>query len=140
MENRLSLVLKNHLSELERMSQAVSGWCRGNAVSTTAEFEVNLALDEIVSNVIHHGWKDEGEHEVRVRVTRLEDELTVEVEDDAVSFNPLEVPAPDIDQPLQQRAVGGLGLHLVRQFMDALEYRQRDGKNLLIMRKKIGGA
>ena len=55
MENRLSLVLKNHLSELERMSQAVSGWCRENAVSTAAEYEVNLALDEIVSNVITDG-------------------------------------------------------------------------------------
>lgn len=140
MANRLSLVLKNHLSELERMSQAVSNWCRANAVSPGAEFQINLALDEVVSNVIHHGWKDNSEHHMCVRLFRLDDELRVEVEDDATSFNPLEVPSPDVDQPLEERAVGGLGIHLVRQCMDGLEYRQSNGKNLLVMKKKLRGA
>lgn len=138
MDERLSLVLRNNLSELERMAQAVSAWCRANAVSAAAEFQVNLALDEIVSNVIQHGWKDNAEHQVWVRVTRLEDALRVEVEDDAIPFNPLDVPAADIDQPLEERNVGGLGIHLVRQFMDGLEYRRRDDRNVLIMRKKLG--
>lgn len=139
MGKRLSIELSNHLSELERMSQALSSWCRANAVPSAAEIQVNLALDEIVSNVIRHGWIDNGEHRVCVRVFRLEDELKVEVEDDARSFNPLEVPAPEIDQPLEQRTVGGLGIHLVRQFMDNLEYRQRNGRNLLVMKKKLSG-
>lgn len=139
MEDRLSLVLSNHLSELERMSQAVSAWCRGNAVSAATEFHVNLALDEIVSNVIRHGWKDDSEHQLQVRISRLEDELRVEVEDDARPFNPLEVPPPDINQALEERPVGGLGIHLVRHIMDGLDYRRRDGKNLLVMKKKIGG-
>jgi hypothetical protein len=52
MESHLSLVHRNRASELERMSEAVSAWCRGNAVSAAAEFQVNLALDEIGSNVI----------------------------------------------------------------------------------------
>jgi len=140
MESRLSLVLRNDLGELERMSQAVSAWCRANAVSAEAEYQVNLALDEIVSNVIHHGWKDDGAHQLHVRVSRAENELTVEVEDDAAPFNPLEVPAPDITKPLEERPVGGLGIHLVRQIMDGLEYRRHDGKNFLIMKKKITGA
>jgi serine/threonine-protein kinase RsbW len=139
MESRLSLVLKNHLSELKRMSEALSAWCRGNAVSAATELEVNLALDEIVSNVICHGWKDDGEHQLHVRISRVEDELRVEVEDDAAPFNPLEVPAPDLDQPLEQRPVGGLGIFLVQQIMDGLEYRRLDGRNLLIMKKKTGG-
>lgn len=139
MEDRLSLVLSNHLSELERMSQAVSAWCRGNAVSAATEFHVNLALDEIVSNVIRHGWKDDSEHQLQVRISRLEDELRVEVEDDARPFNPLEVPPPDINQALEERPVGGLGIHLVRHIMDGLDYRRLDGKNLLVMKKKIGG-
>jgi anti-sigma regulatory factor (Ser/Thr protein kinase) len=140
MESRLSLVLRNDLGELERMSQAVSAWCRANAVSAEAEYQVNLALDEIVSNVIHHGWKDDGAHQLHVRVSCAADELTLEVEDDAVPFNPLEAPAPDVTKPLAERPVGGLGIHLVRQIMDGLEYRRQDGKNLLVMKKKMGGA
>ena len=140
MESPLSLVLRNDLSELERMAQAVSAWCRGNGVSAEAEYQINLALDEIVSNVIRHGWKDEGEHQLLVQVSRTESELTVEVEDDAAPFNPLEAPAPDITKPLEERPVGGLGIHLVRQIMDGLEYRRHDGKNLLVMKRKIAGA
>jgi serine/threonine-protein kinase RsbW len=140
MENRLSLLLRNHLSEIERMSEAVSAWCHGNAVSAAAEYWVNLALDEIVSNIIRHGWKDDGEHQVHVCISRSEDELKVEVEDDATPFNPLEAPAPDIGRPLEDRPVGGLGIYLVRQTMDVLEYRRQDAKNCLVMKKKITAA
>ena len=140
MGSQLSLVLRNHLSELERMSEAVSAWCKGNAVSAATEFYVNLALDEIVSNVIRYGWKDDGEHQLHVRLSRLENELKVEVEDDATPFNPLEVPPADISQPLEERPVGGLGIHLVRHIMDGLEYRRLNGKNLLVMKKKTGGS
>jgi len=139
MESRLSLVLRNDLSELERLSQAVSAWCQGNAVSAEAEYHVNLALDEIVSNVIRHGWMDGGAHQLQVSLSCAGNELTVAVEDDALPFNPLEVPAPDITKPLEERAVGGLGIHLVRQIMDGLEYRRHDGKNFLVMKKKITG-
>ena len=139
MESRLSLVLRNQLNELERMSERVSAWCRENGVPTVAEFHLNLALDEVVSNVIRYGWKGDGEHQIRVRLSRLEDELTVEVEDDAMPFNPLNVPAADIDKPLEERPVGGLGIHLVRHIMDSLEYRRLEGKNRLVMKKKTDG-
>lgn len=137
MGNQLSLVLRSKLSELERMAQTVSDWCRENSVSAATEFQIILALDEIVSNVIHHGWKNDGEHQVWVRVARLKDELRMEVEDDAMPFNPLEFPAPNMDQPPEERDAGGLGIHLVRQFMDGLEYQRRDGRNSLVMRKKL---
>lgn len=138
MESRLSLVLSNHLSELKKMSEAVSAWCRGNNISSSVEFHVNLALDEIISNVIRYGWKDSGEHQFNIRLSLLNDEVTVEVEDDATPFNPLEAPVPDLDQPLDERPVGGLGIHLVRQVMEGLEYQRLEGKNLLVMKKKIG--
>jgi anti-sigma regulatory factor (Ser/Thr protein kinase) len=138
MEGRLFL-LRNDLSELERLSQGVSSWCGVNAVSAEAEYQVNLALDEIVSNVIRHGWKDGGEHQLRVSLSCVGNELTVEVEDDARPFNPLEAPPPDLTKSLEERAVGGLGIHLVRQIMDGLEYRRQDGRNFLVMKKRIAG-
>ena len=137
MDSRLSLVLSNHLSELKRMSEAVSAWCRENNISSAVEFHLALALDEIISNIIRYGWKDSGEHQFNVRLSLSNDAVTVEVEDDATPFNPLEVPAPDLDRPLDERPVGGLGIHLVRQVMDGLEYQQFDGKNLLVMKKKV---
>ena len=140
METCLSLVLRNDLSELKRMSEAVSAWCRDNGLSSAAEFHINLALDEIVSNVIRYGWKDSGEHHLDVRLVVLNGEATLEIEDDAAPFNPLEAPAPDLDRRVEERPVGGLGIHLVRQVMDGLDYRRLDGKNLFVMKKKIGSA
>lgn len=137
MEGRLFLVLRNQLSELKRMSEAVSAWCQGNNISSTVEFHVNLALDEIISNVIRYGWDDSGEHEFHVRLFLLNDEVRVEVEDDAKPFNPLKIPTPDLDKPLNDRPVGGLGIHLVRQVMEGLDYQRLHGKNLFIMKKKI---
>ena len=136
MEGGLSLLLRNDLSELKRMSEAVSAWCKGNGVSAAVEFHVNLALDEIVSNSIRYGWKDGGEHQLHVRLSHLANEIRVEVEDDAIPFNPLEVPAPDLDRPMDERLVGGLGIHLVRQVMDGLDYQRLNGKNLVVMKKK----
>jgi serine/threonine-protein kinase RsbW len=137
MERRLSLVLSNHLRELKRMSEVVSAWCQENDLSSAVEFHLTLALDEIISNVIRYGWKDSCEHQFNVRLFLLDDEVTVEIEDDAMPFNPLEVPAPNLDQPLDERPVGGLGIHLARQVMDGLEYRCLDGRNLLVMKKKV---
>jgi serine/threonine-protein kinase RsbW len=138
MESRLSLVLRNELAELERLFAAVTAWCQQNSIPSEMEYPVNLALDEIVSNVIRHGWKDGGEHQIQVQVYRRGDEVCAEVEDDGLPFNPLEAPAPDVTRPLEERPVGGLGIHLVRHIMDGLEYRRHGGKNLLIMKKNIG--
>lgn len=140
METCLSLVLRNDLSELKRMSEAVSAWCRDNGLSSAAEFHINLALDEIVSNVIRYGWKDSDEHHLDVRLVVLNGEATLEIEDDAAPFNPLEAPAPDLDRHVDERPVGGLGIHLVRQVMDGLGYQRLDGKNQLVLKKKIDGA
>ena len=139
MESQLSLVVRNYLGELPKTAETVSAWCKENEVPAAAEFHANLALEEIVSNIIHYGWKDGAEHEIRVRLSRMKDEIRIEVEDDAVPFNPLEAPAVDVNLPLEERPVGGLGIHLVRQIMDSLEYRRLEGKNFFIMHKKITG-
>jgi anti-sigma regulatory factor (Ser/Thr protein kinase) len=60
-----------------------------------------------------------------------------EIEDDAQPFNPLEAPPPDVNAPLRERPLGGLGIHLARTMMDAMAYRRENGKNILTIRKKI---
>jgi serine/threonine-protein kinase RsbW len=63
--------------------------------------------------------------------------MKVEVEDDGQPFNPLEAPEADTTKPLEERTLGGLGIHLVRKLMDDLEYRRHEGKNLLVMKKRL---
>jgi serine/threonine-protein kinase RsbW len=59
------------------------------------------------------------------------------VEDDGQPFNPLEAPEVDTTKPLEERTIGGLGIHIVRKLMDGLEYQRHEGKNLLVLKKHL---
>jgi anti-anti-sigma factor len=98
--------------------------------------DMNVALDEAVSNVIAYGHGTEG-GEIVVRLSYARDEVQVEVEDDGRAFDPLAVAPPDLTAPLRERQVGGLGIHLMRSLMDELAYQRSEGKNRLRMTKKI---
>ncbi len=136
MKEAASLVLKNNIVELERMAHEVSFWCQQNTFPYELEYELNLALDEVVSNVIRHGYLDQDEHEIFVKLAVDGDQLTVEVEDDAVHFDPLLRSDPDISTPIDERPEGGLGIFMVRQIMDSLDYWRDGTRNYLIMKKR----
>jgi anti-sigma regulatory factor (Ser/Thr protein kinase) len=136
MNEKISIELKNNVGELERLSQILTQFGETNNLSPKVLFAINLALEEILTNIINYGYKDNYEHEIKLAISLEHDELTVKVEDDGQAFNPLRAPEPDIDKPLQNRPIGGLGIHLVRNLMDELEYRRWEGRNILVMKKK----
>jgi len=119
------------------MSQEVASWCHKQVLPEEVEFQIDLVLDELVSNVIRHGLKDDKEHFIEVNLRCDEHDLILEVEDDGVPFNPLDASPPDITKPIVERRIGGLGIHLVRQIMDSLAYERREGKNYLLIRKRL---
>jgi anti-anti-sigma factor len=99
--------------------------------------DVNVVLDEAVSNVVTYGYDAGTSGEIIIRLNYARDEVQVEVEDDGRAFDPLQVAPPDLTAPLHQRQVGGLGVHLMRSLMDGLFYDHNDGKNRLRMIKKV---
>ncbi|MBI3756908.1 MAG: ATP-binding protein [Deltaproteobacteria bacterium] len=135
-EQGVEINLKNRISELEKVSEHLDELGARHRLSPKILHDLNLALEEIITNVISYGYTDEREHEILVRLRVEPQEVTVEVEDDGQAFNPLEVPVPDVTRSLEERAVGGLGIHLVQKLMDSLGYKRQGNKNLLIMRKK----
>ena len=138
-KRRVEINLKNSFSELRKVNQHLDEFGARHRLGPKILHDLKLALEEIVTNIISHGYADEREHEIRVRLRVQWQEVTVEVEDDGKAFNPLEVPVPDVTRPLEERPVGGLGIHLVRTLMDGLEYKRQGNTNLLTMTKKRGG-
>ena len=133
-----SLTLVNQLSEVSKISGFVEAFGAEEGLKPEAVFSLNLALDEVVTNVIRYAHDDDGqEHPIVVRLALERDVLTAQVEDDGRAFNPLEAPAPDLDASLDERPIGGLGIFLVRSVMNSVEYRREDGRNVLIMRKNL---
>ena len=100
--------------------------------------KLDLVLDELLTNTISYGYADEAEHWITIRLSWQPDKLTVELEDDARPFNPLERATPDLNVPLEERSIGGLGIHLVRHMTDRAEYQYSHGKNRLRLTIKGG--
>jgi len=138
MKKELEIKVTNQLSAIERFNQAFTEFGRRHRLAPKILHDVNLAVEEILANIISYGYTDNREeHEIKLGVSVQPGEVRVDVEDDGRPFNPLEAPEPDTTKPLEERTVGGLGIHLVRKLMDSLEYKRRDNKNFLTIKKKM---
>jgi phosphoserine phosphatase RsbU/P len=137
MTEHVEIKLHNKLSELASANQTVTEFGQQHGLPDSVLHDFNLALGEILTNIISYGYTDSGEHEIAVRLSIEPGEMRVDIEDDGKPFNPLEAPEVDTTSPLEERAVGGLGVHLVRKLTDGLEYRRHEGKNLLVMKKHL---
>ena len=127
----LTLSLKNDPAEIGRLVDLLEAFGPQSGLTDDATFKLTLALDEIVANVVRHGFDDDREHRIEVKVTVDDRTVTASVEDDGVEFDPREAPVPDLDLPIEMRKPGGLGMHLVKATMDSVEYRRQDGRNIL---------
>jgi anti-sigma regulatory factor (Ser/Thr protein kinase) len=136
----LSVALVSQRREIERLAQLVEQFGEANGFTSDDINSVNLLLDEIVVNIISHGYDDELEHQIRVTLTLERDMLSIRVEDDGRPFDPLEAPAPNLDLPIEQRAVGGLGIYIARSIADQMQYRREGNLNILTITKRLSAA
>lgn len=96
-----------------------------------------LAVNEAVTNTLLHGYGEMTPGSVTVSVEADGDDLRVRLIDDAPRFDPTSVPAPDVNRPLEERPLGGLGVHMMRQLTDELVYQVNDeGRNDLVFIKR----
>ena len=119
------------------MQDQLETLARQHGYPPKALHEIQLAVEELLTNILNYAFTDQREHEIRVCLRPDESQFEIEVADDGRPFNPLEHPAPDLSLPLERRPVGGLGIHMIRKSMDRIDYRRTDGKNILVMAKQI---
>jgi serine/threonine-protein kinase RsbW len=127
----LTLHLQNKIAEVARLVDAVESFGTHAGLSPDLTYRLTLSLDEIVSNVIRHGYSDTNDHVVDVRLSVHDGVVTSVIEDDGHPYDPRESPEPDLSMPVEQRGPGGLGIFLVRQMMDSIDYARRGGRNIL---------
>ena len=133
MGSELHLKVETRRDELDRVSTAVESFGLEADWPVDLVFKVNLALEEIVINVMNYGH-DDGLHEVEISLTTDENCLTIEIVDDGRPFDPLhDARKPDVNAELDDRDIGGLGIFFVRKVMDDVRYRREEGKNHLTL-------
>ena len=137
MAEELSLTITNARDELALIAEEVEAVADREDWAFDLVFKVNLVLEEIVINVIEHGF-DEGDESRRcdIDLNSDADAITIVVSDRGKPFDPLtEAPEADVDSAMGARAVGGLGVHLVETMMDEASYQRTDGMNRLTLVK-----
>jgi anti-sigma regulatory factor (Ser/Thr protein kinase) len=135
--DRISLVLSNSLSELDALCQSLEQFGKSLGLSRKIVFEICLAMEELVSNIISYGFADDAVHFIKVAMSHENGILIIRLEDDGVPFNPLKAEEPDCECPIEQRKVGNLGIHLTKKIMDDMVYERRENKNVLTLKKSI---
>jgi anti-sigma regulatory factor (Ser/Thr protein kinase) len=116
----------------------VASFAAAGGLSPVVRNAFDLSLEEWVTNVISYGYEDRTPHWITLRFFVDGTSARVEVEDDGRPFDPLSCPPVDIAASLDERGIGGLGIHLIRRLMDSVEHRRVDGRNLLVLTKLRG--
>ena len=125
--------LPTRLSEIERLADAVSAALPDRP---DLAFSANLCLEELITNIITHGLHGAPDRIIQVRMSMSDEWLEIILKDDAPPFDPFkEVPEPDFDIALEDRPIGGLGVHLVKTLMDDARAHYDGSGNLIVMLK-----
>jgi anti-sigma regulatory factor (Ser/Thr protein kinase) len=136
-EGSITIRLAADIKEIEHLNRLVRQFGELHDVPSRTLYAVNLALDELVTNVVLYGFENPEGQEVLIRIAAASGGIEASVSDAGREFNPLNVPLPNLSAKLSERELGGLGIHLVRSLMDDVSYERIDGKNVLTARKRI---
>jgi phosphoserine phosphatase RsbU/P len=128
---RMSIVLENKIGELVKLSSVLKAFGDNSHIPKDVMYDVALVIEELFTNAVSYGYEDSVIHTIKIDVGLDNKEIRIQMEDDAIAFNPLEAPEIDIEKPIEKREIGGLGLHLVREMVDNISYERVGNKNII---------
>lgn len=132
-----TLTLHNDVQEVPLLARFIDTISEENAMDMEMSKNINLAVEEAVVNVMNYAYPEGTVGEVKIDASVTDGLLTLLISDSGTPFDPTVKKDPDINLPAEKRAIGGLGILLVRQIMDTVTYRYTDGKNILTLVKKL---
>ena len=126
-----------HPGGVGEVNTAFAGFAEEHALSAKVRRSINVALDDLLANALTHGNTGRDPCSVTVEVKLDEERVTVILTDDGPPFDPFAQEAPDTSLSIEDRPIGGLGIHLVEQLMDKVDYQRRDGHNVVVLVKEL---
>jgi anti-sigma regulatory factor (Ser/Thr protein kinase) len=136
MAQSMEIEINNDLDQITLVMSALEEYVARASVDMRTAQAAELALDELLNNSISYGFPDDGRHTISVELETQDDALQIKVVDDGVPFNPFEQTAPDLGGSVEERKLGGVGIHLVSKFMDECGYQRIDEKNVVTLLKR----
>lgn len=135
--NKVVINIRNDISELHEIIAAMEELSEKWDLSAKFAMHINLALEEIITNIIFYGFTDKEEHRISIEFIKEKDGVKIIITDDG---NPFDLTATvdfaDKHKTSESRKIGGLGIHFVKTLIDSISYKRKDEKNILTLYKK----
>jgi anti-sigma regulatory factor (Ser/Thr protein kinase) len=132
----LKINLTNNISDLNMLVTKLEQFFEENNISSIS-MPMTLILEELYTNTITHGASDGRDIFIEINLGIDKNELVMTYKDNGIPFNVLELPDPDLTASIENREVGGLGVHYVKTLTDSVEYEYLEKQNVLKMKKKL---
>jgi len=136
MSDKFQLNINADLKNLSSIADFISLNAQKLGLGDKGIFQLQLAADEVASNIILHGYTHTT-GPIHLTIWEENDKIILMIEDCGEPFNPLNVAKPDLNAPLEDRSPGGLGIHFLKTLADNVYYEYKDGKNRLTVYKNI---
>ena len=132
-----SITLSSDVEEIPQLAQFVDEVCEAVGFGTSPTMSMNLAIEEAVVNVMEYAYPKGTKGYVSIEAVANAERLKFIISDSGTPFDPTAKGEVDTTLSAEERPIGGLGIHLVRQIMDSINYERIDGKNVLTLRKRL---
>jgi len=132
---KTSIKVKNKTKEIQNVIEHFEGFGMENNFPFAVIQKFNIALDELLNNIISYGFKDENEHNIEVDIELRNLRLIITIKDDGIPFNPTKQNPPDTTLSMEDRNFGGLGIHLVKNLVDEFDYKRNTNRNIITLVK-----
>ena len=129
--------IENKIENLKEVAGFVEKFGEDNHLDNKIVFDLNLILDELVTNIIHYSYNDNEKHLINISLEKTENDIKIKIIDDGKEFNPVQKEEADINLSLEEREIGGLGIHIVRHKTDNILYERKNNQNILSLFKKV---
>ena len=131
------ITIKNGLPAIEQVTERFNSFADEHNIDTGIRRKMSIVFDEFLNNIISYAYNDDHEHDIDINVKLINNQLSVTITDDGIPFDPFSSKSPDTDSSLDEREIGGLGIHLVRNMMDKVSYQRKDDKNIVKLIKSL---
>ena len=132
-----TLTLTNNIDEVPQLSAFIEEVCEALSIDMTVAMQMNLAMEEAVVNVMSYAYPKGITGQVSIMAKASDEQLQFIITDTGIPFDPTQKDSADTTLSVEERPIGGLGIHLIRQIMDSINYERFDGKNILTLSKKL---
>ena len=137
MSTNKTVRITNQRDQVDTVRKFFDDYSKENKLTEKTVHDIQMALDELLTNIVNYGNEDSDEHKIDVRFGINDDAVRVEIIDDSKPYNILEQENPDISLSVEDKPIGGLGIFLIKKLMSNVDYYTKEGKNHLVMTKEL---